>query len=207
LRPTIALIAAVLATHIIEFVGGVRLSPLAIGLFPASLLPILLTLLIVPWLALTLVPLRKPARFLRLLGSIAVAIVLWAICFLALHFPSYLLGFVWQVKRVATPQEIERAALKCLEIQPGGGVIGAPFAFVRAPGDDERWQQLKQFRFLNLGEHDCTIYIDPPRVEFSWGGALIGHTGVRYIRDGTLSRDWDYRLYRWSPNVAFFQSP
>jgi hypothetical protein len=207
LRPTIALVATILAVHVIEFVGGLRVEPVSIYLFPAALVPMLLTLLIAPWLAVQLVPLRRPHLLWRVTGAIAVIFALLAFCTLSFRIPSYLLGFAYQVHRVATPEQIERAGTKCLEIYPNGGQIGAPFAFLKQPGDEERWQQLKEFAFAQLGDHDCTVYVDPPLVEFSWGGALIGHTGVRYSKNGNLRRSWDYRLIHWNSTVAFFQSP
>jgi hypothetical protein len=205
LRPAIALIATIIAAHVIEFLGGLRVFPVTVYLFPAVLVPQLLTLVIVPWLAVTLIPVRRPRVILRGIGSIAIAFVLWAICIFAFRIPSFLLGLIWQVRRVATTGQVESAAQKCLQLLPNGGEVKGPNAFARETYDDERWHQIKDYAFVRLADNDCVIYVDPPRVEFAWGGALMGHTGIRYSGDGNLSQSRDYRLIRWNPKVAFYQ--
>ena len=207
LRPTIAFVAAIFAIHVIEFVGGLRVEPLSIYLFPATLIPMLLLLLIVPWLAVELFPLQRPKLLLRAAAATAVTFTLIGFSMLTFRVPSYLLGFVYQVRHVATAEQVEQAAKRCLEICPHGGQIGAPHAFIRQPGDEERWKQLEDFAFAQLGDRRCMAYVDPPFVEFTWGGVLIGHTGVRYSGNRDLERSGDYRLIKWSPKVAFFQTP
>ena len=207
LAPAIALLAAIVATHVIDFTGGYRVFLLSILLFPAALIPELAAIFFVVWLALELIPIRGNRVFLRGICSIALALILGVACLQILRIPSFLFGFAYQVRRIAAPEQIEQTAMKCLELLPAGGTIGAPRAFLREPKDEALWSLLPHHDFLRLGDDTCMIYVDPPRVEFGWGGALIGHTGIRYSADANSRRSWDYASLRWNQRITFYKSP
>lgn len=148
---------------------------------PCLLLALLGTpvaLLALAWAFLRRAP-RPPRR--RTLTLAALLLAAWATCPWYLGRGLFLRGLAWQVARQSTPAEIKALAERCLELLPAGGLFVGP----GKPGGPERaefWPELSAHPVVRRQGDSIVILVRPPLVELSWGGALPGHHGIRYVR-------------------------
>jgi hypothetical protein len=80
----------------------------------------------------------------------------------------------------------ETASQTCLSLIPSAGRVFGPKKVLGSPPEElERskraWEALSRFGFVYLLDDKCVVFVDPPEVPFTWGGALPGHWGIHVL--------------------------
>lgn len=174
----------VLGWNAVEFAGGYNAFPLTIGFFPASFFLFALTSLATCAAAIVVlvVLFRRHMRY-----AIILVVTVVGCWFISPWFggrSAFLLGLATRLRTLSTPAEIQLASETCLALMPRRGRAVGPKKMLdplNAEQSKRVWDALSRFRFVHLLDDTCVVFVDPPEVAFSWGGALPGHWGIHVL--------------------------
>jgi hypothetical protein len=195
----------------VEFAGGYSAFPIVLPFLflPASFLLLALTFLASCAAAIVmLVALARRQWWLAvvLIGMLGIS---WLFSPWFLGRPAFLLGFATRLRMLSSPAEIRLASATCLSLMPNGGQAFGPG---RVSPDDQKeeskrvWAALSQLRFVHLLDDTCAVFVDPPSVEFSWGGALPGHWGIYVLASNETKASSQYlETLRFSDKIVLFR--
>jgi hypothetical protein len=206
----IALPILIIAFDIVGFVGGHSGQDIILPftLFPAGLLPAGLAL-IASCILVVAAAIALFRRRFRRAGALALVLCFsWAVSPRFLPQSPFLLGFAMRLRQLSSPAEITSASQLCLSLMPSGGrVYGPKKIFGPSPEEEENskpiWKALDGYRFVHLLDDTCVIFVEPPNVDFTWGGALPGHWGIRVL--GSRDTIVVPRSVRFSDNIVLFR--
>lgn len=215
----LTIIAAVVVASLVvswdavEFAGGYSGFPVVPPFLfvPASFLLFALMFL-ASCASATIVLVALFRRQLRLAATLIVVLCAsWLLSPWFVARPAFLLGFATRLRTMTTPAEIQSAAQICLAAFPGGGRIVGPEKGLGLPPEEEEsgnraWEALSRFGFVHLLDDTCVVFVEPPEVAFSWGGALPGHWGI-HVLGATDARVPSHYLQTWrfSDRIVLFR--
>ena len=178
-----AIVVAVIAWDAVEFAGGYNAFPIVLGFLPASFFLFALTSL-TTCVAAVLILVALVRR--RIGSAFILALVVAGSWLLSPWFvarSAFLLGLRARLHQSSSPSEIQSVAQTCLSLMPSGGKIFGPRKVMGSrPEEAEQsqrvWDAISSHSFIHLDGDTCVIFVQPPRVSFTWGGALPGHWGI-----------------------------
>ncbi|HKP04276.1 MAG TPA: hypothetical protein VJU77_13065 [Chthoniobacterales bacterium] len=201
-----AVIAAVLGSDAVEFVAGFNSFPVPIGFLRAACFPF-------AWSAFATGAAVIVALFWRRIECaviLALTIVTcWLVSSLLAGRPMFLLGFATRLHVSSSPAEIQSVAQTCLSLMPDGGSIYGPRKGLRPPPEKAEqsrraWDAIRAHSFVHMDGDTCVIFVRPPEVEFSWGGALPGHWGV-HVGRSELRPPFYHQTLSFSDGITVFR--
>jgi hypothetical protein len=151
------------------------------------------------------------------LGAVGVGVIVvvlflsWASSPWFLARSAFLRGFAAHLRHTATPAEIELASQTCLSLLPNGGRVYGPNKIMGPTPEEEEqskraWDALRTYRFVHFKDDTCVIFVEPPEVAFTWGGALPGHWGVHVRASDSSELPADYlQTLRFSDRILLFR--
>jgi len=194
----------------VQFAGGYSTFPILVPFLfiPASFL--LFTLMFLASCAAAIIVLVALARRQFWLAAVLIGVlgVSWLLSPWFLARPAFLLGFATRLRMLSSPAEIQLASATCLSLMPNGGQAFGPNKV--SPDDQQEeskrvWDALSRFRFVHLLDDTCAVFVDPPSVEFSWGGALPGHFGIHVLSSSDARAPSQYlQTVRFSDKIVLF---
>jgi hypothetical protein len=199
----------VLGWNAVEFAGGYNAFPLAIGFFPASFFLFALTSL-ATCAAVVVVLVALFRRHVRYATILVVAVVsCWLLSPWFVGRSAFLFGFATRLRTLSTPAEIQLASETCLALMPSGGRAVGPKKLLDPPDAEQSkrvWDALSRFRFVHLLDDTCVVFVDPPNVAFSWGGALPGHWGIHVLASSDVTAPSHYvQTLNFSERIILFR--
>lgn len=209
----IALASLVIGWDAVEFAGGYSAFPIVLPFvfLPASFLLFGLMFLASCASAIVVLVALIRRQFRRAAHLIIVLCLSWLLSPWFLARPAFLVGFATRLRMLSSPAEIQLASETCLSLMPGGGRVYGPKKGLEPPaGEQEQservWEALNRFRFVHLLDDTCVVFVDPPDVAFSWGGALPGHWGIHVLasRDARAPSH-HLQTLRFSDRIVLFR--
>ena len=179
----LALIAGAMGWVAVEFAGGYNAFPLTIGFLPAGLFLFAFTVL-ASCAAGTAALIALCRRHVGYAGVLAVTIAFcWLVSPMFEGRFAFLFGLATRLHQLSSPSEIRLVAQTCLSAMPNGGQVFGPRK-VMGPKPEEAeqsqraWSAISRYSFVRLDGDTCVVFVRPPEVSFTWGGALPGHWGI-----------------------------
>jgi len=200
---------------VIDFLSGYREFPLHVLLFPAGLISLLFAAIFT--LIVLIRALWSVIRLRNIIRSIVFALLVVAFWFTPRWFlpkfcpeRPFMLGFRNRVLKLSSPQELHGIAAKARILLneekhlPGPGRIWLP---EKKEKYSDLWKKIPESKlFTSHNSRVCISVSDNNDVEIFWGGALIGHWGIR-ISDYPLERKtYDNEFVSIEPNLVLFFS-
>jgi hypothetical protein len=206
----VAVVVGVAGWDAIEFAGGYNAFPLALGFFPASLFLFGFAALASCFAAIVAVVgiFRRHVRYALLLAfTLAVC---WLVSPWFVGRSAFLLGLATRLHHLSSPDEIRAVAQTCLSAMPSGGQIFGPRK-VMGPKPEEAeqsqrgWSAISRFSFVHLDGDTCVVFVRPPEVSFTWGGALPGHWGILVGAPPPPQRYLYHQTIRFADGIILFR--
>jgi hypothetical protein len=176
----VVIAGSILSVYAINYLEGLKGSPLTLGAFPAAIVPLLIGLLCLASLVITmLVALIKRRDRSGVLLFGALGFLLFLLPFVVTQATVFQAGFRARIKSKVTPEEIYQIADAVQKILPEGDKLPGP-------GKSSLWSEEYRARWDFLVRKTKIDKLDPwmviskhsRSVVISWGGALAGHWGI-----------------------------
>jgi hypothetical protein len=176
-------------SHAMGYIGGRRGMYLSIGILPAEIIPLLISLFCLMLLLILMVnTLRKRRPAGKTFVLPALGLVFFAANFAIPPAEFFMAGFCQRIKSNVSSGELREIARVCHAELP----VGKPFP---GPQKESLWNESEHRSKWNslvgstaLGKLDpsLTIFNQSDSVSIAWGGALVGHWGLTIRTDGKL---------------------
>ena len=174
----------------IEYAGGLSGFPLCVGAFPAQIIPLLIQLFAIAALIIFLI---RAVRNKSAKGVVAICLVVAIACFFCDWFISpvqfFKAGFRVRIHRTISPEELRTLARVARAEIPMGNISFRPGeGILPSPGKGSLWEEAEHRKMWDavtnqtaIGKLDpgLVVCVSSNDVELSWGGALVGHWGLR----------------------------
>ena len=206
------IVVAVAAWDAVEFAGGYNVFPIVLGFLPASFFLFALTSLTtcVAAVLVLVALLRRRIRYAFILALVVAVSWLFSPWFVARS--AFLLGLRTRLHHSSSPSDIQSVARTCLSLMPNGGTIFGPRK-VMGPRPEEAeqsqrvWNEISGHSFVRLDRDTCVIFVKPPEVSFTWGGALPGHWGILVGGPSDPTHGFYYQTIRFADGIVLFRGP
>jgi hypothetical protein len=203
-----AVIAGALGSDAVEFVAGFNSFPVPIGFLRSACLSFAWSAFATS-AAVIVIGVALFRRRIECAVILALTIVTcWLVSPLLAGQPMFLLGFATRLHVSSSPAEIQSVAQTCLSLMPDGGSIYGPRKSLGPPPEKvERsrraWNAIRGHSFVHIDGDTCVIFVRPPEVTFSWGGALPGHWGV-HVGRSERRRPFEYQTLPFADGITLF---
>jgi hypothetical protein len=204
------IVFAVVAWDAIEFSGGYNAFPIILGFLPASFFLFALTSLTtcVATVLVLVALVRHRIRYASILALVVAVGWLFSPWFLARS--AFLLGLGTHLHQSSSPSEIQSVAQTCLSLMPNGGTIFGPRKVMgsrpeEAEQSQRAWNEISSHSFVHLDRDTCVIFVKPPEVSFTWGGALPGHWGILVGGPSDPTPSFYHQTIRFADSIVLFR--
>jgi hypothetical protein len=194
---------------IVDFLGGYRGFHLSVSLFPAILIPFLFaaifTLIVLVRAIWSIIRLRSIVRSIII---ILATLGFWLTPRIFFNEDAYLLGFKYRVQRLSSSQELREIADKARELL-------IEQRWLPGPGKNlweeevhaELWEKMPKSKIISGNTNFVVISVDDNYdVNLSWGGALVGHWGIRIAEGNVEQSKYDAAYIMLEKDIAVYKS-
>jgi len=193
-----------------EFANGYNAFPLVTSMLPTSLFLFALTALatIVAAVVSLIALFRR-----RFAYTLVLALTIVACWFISPWFAGrslFLHGLAARLHQSSSSAEIQSVAQTCLSLMPSGGKVFGPKKHMGPrPEEVEQsqrvWAAISSHAFVHLDRDTCVVFVEPPEVSFTWGGALAGHWGILIGRPSESAPGFHYETLRFAEGIILFR--
>ena len=168
---------------LLDYVGGRAGFPLAIGFLPAGLLPWCGAIICgVGMVGFAVWFLIRKRRIGPVVLAFAILIAFWALPRMILPTKPFLMGFHHQVYSRTTVNDLRAVAVMARSsgdfFLPGPG----KWSLWEPAKHAAKWEELKKVPSFGRLDTSVVITAHDGIVQMNWGGALVGHWGIRIHR-------------------------
>ena len=172
---------ATASCHIISYIGGRQGTHLAIGAFPAQIVPMLAAVFSLASLFVCLVfalITRRPAR--RAAAALTISLLFFMVGFAISPAKVFQAGFRHRITLTVSVDELRGIARVCHLTLPVDGRLPGPQKTSLWNESEHRaqWKALTGATALGKLDSWLTVHNGTDTVTISWGGALVGHWGL-----------------------------
>lgn len=148
---------------------------------PAGLVPMLITIMCTFYLiVISIVSLFQRNARLVVLTCAGLGCLFFLIIFTVQQARIFQIGFRTRIESQITPEELRQIAASVQNLLPENGRIAGPEKNFSTTKDERRqWEILSDTTAIEKLDQWMVIFNNPQTVGISWGGALIGHWGIK----------------------------
>jgi hypothetical protein len=206
----VALATGAVGWNAVEFVGGYNVFPLTLGFLPTSLFLLAFTASATCVVAVIILVVLFRRRFRYALLLVSTIAACWLVSPWFAGRSAFLLGLATRLHKLSTPDEIRAVAQTCLSAMPGGGQIFGPRKIVGPKPDEAEqnqraWSAISKYPFVHLDGDTCVVFVRPPEVSFTWGGALPGHWGILVGSPPPHQPYFHHQTIRFAEGIILFR--
>jgi hypothetical protein len=123
----------------------------------------------------------------------------------------FILGFKYRTLSLSSPEELQEIAGKARSLisESGSGSLPGPGKWSLWEEENHRvlWEQMPEAKILSSFDSSVVIHVsDNNCVDLIWGGALVGHWGIRIAEQPLEKSKFDIEFISITTNIAVFMS-
>ena len=175
---------------VISYEGGRAGMPISIFNLPAEIVPYFINFACaVSLLVLLFMAMAKRKQVIVALFALLLSIGFAAVGFITPPIKVFQLGFRERIKATLSADELRQIARVFQENAPTNGFLPGPRKGSLWTENEHGPLWTKMTNSTSLGKLDdwVVVFKHPDEVELSWGGALVGHWGVRIKNEPATS--------------------
>jgi len=195
---------------LLEYIGGRAGHPLHIFLIPLAIFPFLgwaiFGIWALGWMAFLIFRRRRYVHILLSATFIATSVVMPRFLSRLLPTSPFLKGFYSRISSQVTPDQLRAIAAQATKIMGAERTsLASPtkFSLWDEKADRPLWTKLAATPGVDRLDQGLLIQSINGWIELEWGGALMGHWGIR-IQSPEVSEIDDYAYWAPLPDIAVF---
>ncbi len=210
--PAILVVVCVAIIPCLTYLGGLAGHPLAILLLPADSLPFLVAVAFSLWtIGLIVYSAIKRRLLYPSISSLILIVTAWSIpLFLYRLLPTspFLLGFHRRISAKFTPDQLRLVAAKAISLskEEDHWYLPSPqkLSLWDPKSDAPLWAEMNRVPGFSKFDGPFEIEVWQGNVYITWGGALIGHWGIRIDSSSVARKDNGYSFLALEPDIAVY---